>query len=266
MNKFLCLGLVGVFSVASTMAQEEKKEGASAAQANNPLANMTALNFHNYYVPKLTDAPGDAYLNTTWVRFAKPFSSGKLLLRVSVPMSTVALPDVGGVVNAENGLGDINAFMSYNFISKPNMTVGIGPMLTAPTASDDLLGTGKWQVGFAFVAFVVKSPEFQLGGLVTWQTSIAGDDERSSTNNSALQPFYFWQLGKGAYLRGAPIWYFDFKNSAYSVPIALGIGKVFKVENTVFNCFVEPQYSMLHKGTQPQFQLFMGINLQFMKS
>ena len=37
-------------------------------QANNPLANMTALNFHNYYMPKLADAPEGANLNNTWMQ------------------------------------------------------------------------------------------------------------------------------------------------------------------------------------------------------
>lgn len=54
-------------------------------------------------------------------------------------------------------------------------------------------------------------------------------------------------------------------NDAYSVPLALGIGKVVKLGPTVFNLFVEPQYSLLVYGMQPQFQIFTGINLQFMK-
>ena len=41
------------FGLAQLKAQDD---GDDNAQANNPLANMTALNFHNYYVPKLTDA------------------------------------------------------------------------------------------------------------------------------------------------------------------------------------------------------------------
>ncbi|GGF47095.1 hypothetical protein [Echinicola rosea] len=244
-----------------------QKSGASqsAAQANNPLANMTAINFHNYYIPRLTDAPKDAYLNNSWVRFAKPIAEGKWLLRVSAPLNTTGIPDpVDGSVNSINGLGDVNAFMSYNFVSKPTATVGIGPNITAPTATETALGTGKWQGGFAMVAFIAKSAVFQFGGLVTWQASFAGDSNRPGTNVAAIQPFYFWQLGKGAYIRGAPIWAFDFKNDAFSVPLGLGVGKVVKVENTVFNLFIEPQYSMIHAGTQPQFQLFTGINLQFM--
>lgn len=264
MKKNILQFIVLFCAILTITAQDNDNKKSSGAQANNPLANMTALNFHNYYIPKLTDAPSDAYLNSSYLRFAKPFSSGKLLLRVSAPFNTVSLPNASGNVVSENGLGDLNVFLSYNFISKANATVGIGPMITAPTASNDILGTGKWQAGFAAVAFVVKSPVFQLGGLLTWQTSVGGDELRNGTNNSALQPFYFWQLGKGTYLRGAPIWYFDFKNDAYSIPLALGIGKVVKVGNTVFNCFIEPQYSMLHQGTQPQFQIFTGINLQFL--
>jgi hypothetical protein len=242
-----------------------ENNASSLAQANNPLANMTALNFHNYYVPKLTDAPADAYLNTAWVRFAKPFAKGRLLFRLSIPLNTVTFPEPDGTVFAMNGLGDMNAFLSYNFISKPTTTVGIGPLVVAPTVSNDSLGVGEWQGGFAFVTFIAKSPVFQFGGLITWQTTFTGGEGKDTTNLAAVQPFYFWQLGKGTYLRGAPIWVFDIENETFHVPLALGIGKVVKVGRTVFNLFVETQYSVLHKGTQPLFQIFTGINLQFVK-
>lgn len=266
MKKTTLFLIVLLFGFGQIMAQTEepKEKTGSAAQANNPLANMTALNFHNYYIPKLTDAPNDNYLNNAWVRFAKPFSKGRLLLRVSAPINTMGVLDnTTGFVNSTNGLGDINAFVSYNFVSKPNATVGIGPLISAPTATETALGTGKWQGGFAFVAFIVQSSVFQFGGLITWQASFAGDEARANTNMAAVQPFYFWQLGKGTYLRGAPIWAFDIENNNFHIPLALGIGKVVKVGKTVFNLFIEPQYSILHQGTQPQLQIFTGINLQF---
>jgi len=260
MIKIALILVAGLLSVTRLQAQEGEGDASNAAQANNPLANMTALNFHNYYMPKLSEAPDGAYMNTAWVRFAKPFADGKLLLRASAPLGTIGMPSG----NTTSGLGDLNAFLSYNFVSKPTTTMGIGPMLSIPTASEDPLGTGKWQGGFAFVAFIAKSPVFQFGGLVTWQASFAGDEDRASTSLAAIQPFYFWQLGKGTYLRGAPIWAFDLENDAYSVPLALGIGKVVRLGDTVFNLFIEPQYSLLIDGTQPQFQIFTGINLQFM--
>ncbi|WP_200465000.1 hypothetical protein [uncultured Carboxylicivirga sp.] len=83
------------------------------------------------------------------------------------------------------------------------------------------------------------------------------------TSLFAFQSFSMWQLGKGTYLRSASIWAFDLKNHMFHVPFSIGIGKIVKVNNTVFNLFVEPQYSFIHQGIQPQVQLFAGINLQF---
>lgn len=45
------LTIIVIFCMISmgVEAQDAGKKG-SAAQANNPLANMTAINFHNYYI------------------------------------------------------------------------------------------------------------------------------------------------------------------------------------------------------------------------
>ncbi len=243
---------------------QEANDAQMQAQANNPLANMTAISFHNYYMPKLTNAPSDAYMNSTWVRFAKPMMQGKILLRVSAPLSTQGFPDKNNITQSVSGLGDINAILAYSFISKPTTTLGGGLLLTAPTASKDALGTGKWQGGLSMIGFFSQSPVFQYGLLATWQTSFAGDKDRNKTNNATFQYFAFWQLGQGYYLRSTPIWAFDIKNDQYNVPFAIGAGKVLKMGKTVFNLFMEPQYTMLHKGVQPQFQMFAGINVQFM--
>lgn len=40
----------------------------------------------------------------------------------------------------------------------------------------------------------------------------------------AFQPFAFYQLGGGAYLRVAPIWVYNLDNGDYSVPVGLGVG------------------------------------------
>ena len=106
-------------------------------------------------------------------------------------------------------------------------------------------------------AFAVPSPQIQLGGLLIWRASFAGDSDRSNTNVLALQPFGFWQLSGGTYLRAAPIWAFDLENETYNVPFGFGIGKVTKVGKTVFNIFIEPQFTVLHHSVgEPAFQLF----------
>ena len=232
-------------------------EPSAAANANNPLADMRAFNLHNYYIPELSGLDENA--NTFWLRYAQPF--GRWLFRGSLPVSRVPT----GSGTSTSGLGDFNAFAAYLFdTGDPAVSFGFGPQVTMPTASEDETGTGRWQGGLASVYFNAKSQRFQWGGLVTWQTDFAGDDDRPGTNLLALQPFYFLQLGKGLYVRGAPIFVFDLENDTYHIPVGLGLGQVIPTPKVVYNVFIEPQFTILDRGAgQPQLQLFVGFNMQF---
>lgn len=226
-------------------------------QANNPLASIKTFNFHNYYVPSLSDLP-DATSNTMWFRYAQPV--GRFLVRASLPVSTVPSSDNSDI----SGLGDLNAFATYLAVKNAKTTLGIGPLIAAPTASNEALGAGKWQAGAALIVFHVVAPQLQLGGLITWQTSFAGDEDRDKTNFMAVQIFGIWQLGKGTYLRSTGISQFNLESGAYNIPFGLGIGKVLKMDKLVFNIFAEPQFTALHYGAgQPLLQLFFGLNTQF---
>ncbi len=233
-----------------------------AAQANNPLANFTALNFQNYYIGELTDSDKDA--NQFVVRFAQPFEIGESLwlLRASLPFNSFPTPPTG---KTENGFGDFNTFAAYLFdTGDPAVSFGFGPQITLPTATKNALGSEKVSLGAANVLFDGRSKLFQYGYLATWQHSIAGKDSRSDVNVGAFQPFAFLQLGSGTYLRAAPIWVYDFETDNYSVPVGLGIGQVVRKDKTVFNFFVEPQISAADKGPGgPDWQIYFALNMQF---
>ena len=254
--------IVSLIFMSGAAFAEEKAAGEDAAQANNPLANMTAFNLQNYYIGELTESDKDA--NQFWLRFAKPFSvlGTNWLMRASLPVNSFPTPPQG---DTETGLGDFNIFAAYLFdMGDPALSVGLGPQLTVPTATDDALGSEKWSAGLAHVLFNARSPKFQYGYLLTWQHSFAGADERADVNVGAFQPFAFYQLGGGLYLRSAPIWVYNFENDDYSVPLGLGIGKVITRGKTVFNFFVEPQYSVADEGPGwPEWQIFFALNMQF---
>lgn len=240
-------------------AQEEDN---SAAQANNPLANMTAFNLQNYYMGDLSGT--DETANQFWLRFAKPISIGDTswLMRASLPINTFPTLPNG---DKKTGLGDLNIFAAYLIdTGNPAVSFGFGPQITMPTATNDALGTDKWSAGFANVLFNASSAKFQYGYLLTWQASFAGDDDRSDVNMGAFQPFAFYQLGQGTYLRAAPIWQYNFENDDYNVPLGIGIGQVLKKDKTVYNIFIEPQFSVAHEGDgQALWQVFVGFNMQF---
>jgi hypothetical protein len=256
-----CIFILSIWLAGKASSQDHAD---AAAQANNPLANMTAFNLQNYYIGELTESDDSA--NQFWLRYAQPFSVAKTnwLMRASLPINTYpTLPDG----DTETGIGDFNVFAAYLIdTGNPAMSFGIGPQLTAPTACKDELGSEKWSAGFANVLFNAKSSKFQYGYLLTWQASFAGDSDREDVNVGAFQPFAFYQLGKGLYLRSAPIWVYNFENDDYSVPLGVGIGQVIKREKVVFNVFVEPQFSVLDEGPeQPEWQIFCGFNMQFLK-
>lgn len=245
-----------------TMAQEQG--GDPGAQANNPLANMTAFNLQDYYIGEVTGTSESA--NQFWMRFAKPFSLGETdwLLRASLPINTYPAGPGGSSVT---GVGDLNLFAAYLIDTvNPAVSFGVGPQLTAPTATKDEVGSEKWSAGLVNVLFNGTSAKFQWGYLLSWQHSFAGSDRRADVNVAAFQPFLFYQLGGGLYLRAAPIWVYNLENDDYSVPVGVGIGKVMKRGKTVYNMFVEPQFSIADKGPgQPEWQIFMGLNLQFLE-
>jgi len=259
----LVLGMLGLVLLCPPLHAAPPDQGDAAAQANNPLANMTAFNLQDYYIGELTESDDDA--NQFWFRFAQPFALGHTnwLMRASLPVNSYPTSANGGT---ETGLGDLNVFAAYLIdTGNPAVSFGFGPQLTMPTATKDALGSGKWSAGFANVLFSASSKKFQYGYLLTWQASFAGDGDRANVNVGALQPFAFYQLGKGLYLRSAPIWVYNFENDSYSVPLGLGIGQVIPKGKTVFNVFVEPQVSVADRGPgQPEWQIFAGFNMQFL--
>ena len=233
-----------------------------AAQANNPLANMRAFNLHNYYIGEQTGTGESA--DQFWLRYAMPFKlGGDWLLRASLPINSFPVA-AGG--SRETGIGDLNVFAAYLFdTGNPALSFGFGPEIVAPTATKDALGSGKWSAGFANILFDARSKKVQYGYLLTWVGSFAGEDNRADVSSGAFQPFGMYQLGKGTYLRTTGIWTYDFETNNYSVPIGFGIGKIFKKGKTVYNAFIEPQWSVADKGPGwPEWQVFIGFNMQFM--
>jgi hypothetical protein len=257
--RMLAAGLLCLSGVAH--AQDDASAN-DIAQSNNPLANATAFNVHNYYIGKLTET--DESGNQFWLRMAKPFSIGETnwLMRASLPVNTYPVPPG---LERTTALGDLNAFAAYLIdVGNPAISFGVGPLISVPTATEDATGAGKWSAGLVNVLFSAASPRFQYGYLLTWQASFAGDEDRADVNVAAFQPLLIYQLGGGIYLRSTPIMTYDFKNDTYTVPFGLGIGQVWKDGKTVYNLFVEPQWSVADKGGGwPAWQVFAGFNMVF---
>lgn len=251
--------LASLLCVASQGAIAQSSDDAN--KTNNPLNLAPSLNFQNYYTPKLFDS--SAHTNDFLVRPTIPIAPGDIvgfpqILRFTAPISTRPQADGG----YKTGLGDINVF-DILLLKQGDVDLGVGPMLSMPTATSRELGTGKWSGGLAAVA-VHSSKEGILGGLVQWQHSFAGQSQRDTVHTATLQPFLIRNLPQGWYLRSTGTWTFDLQKDNYYIPVGLGAGKAWRVGKNIFNAFVEPQWTVAHKGAGlPQFTVYAGLNITF---
>lgn len=235
---------------------------ADSNAANNPLTPKITLNFHEFYIPKLEDVP-DRDANSFLFRGVIPnktFGVGQLL-RYTLPiMTTPTFP--GG---SKTGIGDLTLIDLFGlpFSSKTAQFV-LGPLLVAPTASDDVLGAGKWQAGVSGVAIFPRKWGL-MGAIFTYQHSFAGDSDRPTAQSITAQPLVIYNLPKAFYLRSSATWNFDLERANDYVPLGFGFGKIWQAsKKTTINAFIEPQYTVWSNGSgMPEWQIFAGVNFQF---
>jgi hypothetical protein len=129
------------------------------------------------------------------------------------------------------GFGDLNPSFFVSPAKAGKIIWGAGPTFLLPTASDDVLGTGKFSMGPAVVA-LVQPGKWTLGVLVSNLWSVAGPSSRADVNSMTLQYFINYNLKKGYYLTSSPInsanWNAPSGN-VWLVPIGAGIGRIMRL-------------------------------------
>jgi hypothetical protein len=257
-------------ALASPVAAEEAVAAAppsaetTAAElnaANDPLTPKITLNLQDYFTPVLNREPG-RQSNEGLLRGVIPTDVFGLpqLVRVTLPINTNPTFPSGSTT----GLGDFSLYDLFVLPAFHGVTVSVGPVLVAPTATSPDTGTGKWQAGAA--AFVVAHQNWGLtAGLITYQHSFGGDPSRPVAATLTAQPIMTYNLPGAFYLRSTGIWSFNYGGERHTsvIPVGFGVGKVWTLGNLTLNLFAEPQYSVIRSGIGvPTWQIFAGFNIQ----
>jgi hypothetical protein len=131
----------------------------------------------------------------------------------------------------QDGLSDI----TQSFFFSPNKpvggwTVGFGPALLYPTATDDRLGTEKWAAGPTAVALKQTGP-WTVGVLANHLWSYAGDGDRDEVNQTFVQPFVSYVTKtKTTFTLNSESTY-DWNNSQWTVPVNAMVSQLVKFGN-----------------------------------
>lgn len=172
----------GAQEVAGDQAAELAKKLA------NPVASLISLPFQYNYDSNFgpNDDGSKSLLN---IQPVWPFSLGEkwnLITRTIVPV--VSQKDLPTGTD-KSGIGDV--LQSFFFSPKDPVRgwiLAVGPVMLYPTASDDVLGAGKWAAGPTALA-LKQSDGWTYGMLFNHVSSFAGAEDRSALSSTFFQPF-----------------------------------------------------------------------------
>ena len=147
-------------------------------------------------------------------------------------------------------------------IGKGNFTWGAGFDVGLPTASEDVLGSGKWTAGPTGLA-VYMGPKWKVGGLVTHFKDFASrDSSRADVNLTNLQYFLFYSLNETTAVGMAPNIICNWEQASdnkCTVPIGLGFVTTANIGKVPFRFGAEVHYSVI----QPDDVLSTKWNFRF---
>jgi hypothetical protein len=255
----------GALQPCRSRTDEPRDQGHPAkgltAQAGDPTAPLLQMQVTNFYAPENYNA--DGYSNQFNFQPVIPVPRSERMpisqvMRVTVPLVTTPGPD------RTTGLGDISYFDLFVPKGRDWGIWGVGFSTVLPTASDDALGQGKWQLGPAATFVYYKVSNWQLGTVLQNPISIAGDDDRPGVNEFQFQPLINYLKGKWYFGTGDYNWIFDWKQGGEAtIPLAFQTGRITKIGKHNYNLSVELGWTAVRPddAVVPRWGIRLGVVL-----
>lgn len=224
------LNHIAVFALAlalapAAQAQESGTDSSLAKAAQNPVGDLISLPFQNNM--QFGVGPGDDILNVLNIQPVYPIKLNddwNLITRTILPVISSPLP----YGDRTNGIGDLNTSLFFSPSAPGKVIWGLGPVLSFPTASDEVLGSEKYAAGISAVVLTMPG-SWVVGALVSQSWDYAGDSDAASVNRFLLQYFVNYNFPSGWYFTSAPIITANWdapSGQEWSIPIGGGAGKI----------------------------------------
>jgi hypothetical protein len=248
----LILLLVLVVCPPVALGQEQSaKEPADADEIarklSNPVGSLASMVFQGSYAQLGGSEPGVGDQSSTSLVFLPtlPFKlgSGNLTVRPSFPFVGAPYPTGAEIWDKERGFGDIVLLGLWGRKEESGLLWGGGVTSVFPTASEDVLGSGQFQLGPAGLVGLLKSWGV-VGALWQHWYGLDSDPGDEKISKGTLQLFYWFSLPGGWQVGGSPIPTANYQAATtdFSVPINLGIAKTFLVGSVPLKTSLQGQY------------------------
>jgi hypothetical protein len=182
-----------------------------------------------------------------------------LITRIITPI--IYQPTVSRPVNqGAYGFGDLNPSFFLSPAKAHKIIWGVGTAIALPTATNPVLGQGKWSMGPSVVV-LAQPGKWTIGGLVNNVWSFAGQSSRPDVNQMLFQYFINYNLKKGYYITWQPILTANWEatnGGRWVVPFGGGVGRIMKLGFQPVNVAVQFYGNAVHPaGASP-----WGMRLQ----
>ncbi len=243
--------------------------GTDASAANDPTASIPQVQIKDGYHTSYDGVRGQG--NSLLIRPIIPVGSEGIIpsaiYRIVFPIESEP--------NGRSGLGDIqlDTFFFPGFLSNKGakLKIGLGPLVTAPTATSRYTGQGQWQVGTSSVVLYAGVNRLLLGIIETNAITVSGVRARPSSNVVTIQPLIVKTFADKLYLRFDPFWDFNVKeHGTATIPLNLGFGRVSKLGGQEFSAYIQPEFLVRRSpyvidSAPPRFTFRFAVTLLYPK-
>lgn len=199
-----------------------------AKQLTNPLADLISMPVQINYDSGFGSKDGHRLaVNIQPVIPLEINDEWNLISRTILPL--IEQHNIAGNSGSQSGTGDIvqSIFISPKDPTSNGWIWGAGPALLFPTASNELLGTGKWAAGPTAVLLKMDDA-WTYGMLANHLWDYAGEHDRADINASFIQPFVSYTNRGWTYTLQTESTY-DWESEEWSVPINGVLSKVVRI-------------------------------------
>lgn len=238
--------------IGHNIAQEQKESELARInrELENPLAKRWSLVFQeNFSINQGNQVDGNVYSNTFFFQPALPIPFGNNMVFTARPVfPLVTAPnfqqDMSGASKI-TGFGDIQMAALLGPGNASGWVWGAGATFVFPTATNDNLGSSKYQAGPAAMVFHL-SKTWTKGIFLQHWWSYAGSETRGDISRTDFQyifrrNFGTWSLGLGPTV--TINWNAEPKNRL-TFPVGLGYTRTVRIGKTPVKMRFEPQYSV----------------------
>jgi hypothetical protein len=191
--------------------------GGGDTSGTNPAAFTHELRLFNEF----QNLPNGNSRNFFTLRYAMPLTdAADWNFKIDIPLTSV---DING--QGEIGMGDALLNIGYRPIQSKKAATILQSKVYMDTASEDILGAGKWRLGLAVIEVLFPAPGVIFAPAYEHQFTIGGDSSRPDISVGAIDLYTVYAPGPEGYVMLDPTFVIDYENNnsvSSSVELELG--------------------------------------------